>query len=53
MIHEATRYARYQSYRQHKVNTKEMKSKLYLQFILFIGYMTEENLFVCVCVFVD
>ena len=45
MIHEATRYTRYQSYRQHKGDTMEMKSKLYLRFILLIDYMMEENLF--------
>ena len=27
MIHEATRYTRYQSYRQHKGNTMETKTK--------------------------
>ena len=46
MIHEATRYTWYQSYRQHKGDTMEMKSKLYLRFILLIDYMMEENLFV-------
>ena len=39
MIHEATHYARYQSYRQDKGDTIEMKSKLYLRVILLINYM--------------
>ena len=44
MIHEPTRYTQYQSYRQHNGNTMEMKSKLYLQIILLINYIMEENL---------
>ena len=45
MIHEATRYAQYQSYRQHMGYTMEMKSKLNLRIRLLINYMMEENLF--------
>ena len=45
MIHEATRYTRYQSYRQHKGDTMKMKSKLYLRIILLINDTMEENLF--------
>ena len=45
MIHEAARYTRYQSYRQHGGDTMEMKSKLYLQIILLMNYMIEENQF--------
>ena len=48
MIHEATRYTRYQSYRQHKGDTIEMKSKLYLRVILLTNYMMGGNLFVYV-----
>ena len=48
MIQEATRYTRNQSFRQHKPNTMQMKSKLYLRIILLINYMMEENLFVYV-----
>ena len=48
MIHEATQYTQYQSFRQHEDNTMEMKSKFYLQIILLINYMMEENLFVYV-----
>ena len=44
MIYEATRYTRYQSYRQHKGDTMEIKS-LYLRIILLINYVMEENLF--------
>ena len=49
MIYDATRYARYQSYRQHKHkgDTMETKSyKLYLRIILLINYRMQENLFV-------
>ena len=46
MIHEATRYTRYQSSKQLKGDAMEMKSKLYLQNILLINYIMEENLFV-------
>ena len=46
MIHEATRYTRYQSYRPHKGVTMEKKSKFYLQTKLLINYMVKENLFV-------
>ena len=46
MIHEAARDTQYQSYRLHKGDTKQMKSKLYLRIILLINYMMEENLFV-------
>ena len=45
MIHEVTRYTQYQSYRQRKGDTMEMKSELYLRIILFIDYIIEENLF--------
>ena len=45
MIHETTRQTWYQSYRQHKGDTIEIKSQLYLQIILLINYMMEENLF--------
>ena len=45
MILEATRYTQYQSYRQHKGDTMEMKSKLYLQIVSVINYIMEENLF--------
>ena len=45
MIHEATRYAQYQSYRQDMGYTMEMKSKLNLRIRLLINYMMEENLF--------
>ena len=48
MTYEATQYKQYQSYRQHKNNTMAMKSKLYLQIILLINYMIDENLFVYV-----
>ena len=48
MIHEATRYILYQSYRQNKDDTMEVKSKLYLQITLLINYMMEENLFLYV-----
>ena len=48
MIHEATRYTRYQSYRQNKDDTMEVKSKLYLRITLLINYMMEENLFLYV-----
>ena len=41
VIHVATWYARYQNYRQHKGDTMEMKSKLYLRIILLIYYMME------------
>ena len=37
MIYEATRYTQYQSYRQRKGHTIEMKSKLYLRIILLIN----------------
>ena len=47
-IYEATRYTRYQSYRQHKNDMMEMKSKLYLQILLLINYTMEEKLFACV-----
>ena len=46
MIYEATQYTRYKSYREHKDDTMEMNSKLYLQTILLINYMRQENLFV-------
>ena len=45
MIHEATPYARYQSYRQHKGYTMEMKSKLNLRIRLLINYMMKEICF--------
>ena len=45
MIYEATRYTRYQSYRQQKCDTMEMKGKLYLRTILLINYMMQETLF--------
>ena len=45
MIHEATRYTRYQSYIQHKSDTIEMNRKLYLRTALLINYMMEKNLF--------
>ena len=48
MIYEATRYTRYQSNRQHKGDTMEMKSKLYLRTIMLINYTRQENLFVYV-----
>ena len=46
MIHEAAPYTRYQSSKQLKSDTMEMKSKLYLRNILLINYIMEENLFV-------
>ena len=46
MIHETTLYTRLQSYSQHKSDTMEMKSKLYLRIILLINYMMEQNLLV-------
>ena len=49
MIHEATRYMQYQSYRQRKGDAIEMKGKLYLRIILLINNMREENL----CVYVE
>ena len=45
MIHEAIRYTPYQSYRQHKGDMIEMKSKLNLRITLFINYMMEKILF--------
>ena len=45
IIHEATWYIRFQSYRQHKSDTMEV-SKSYLQVIWSINQMMEENLFV-------
>ena len=44
MIHEVTRHTRYQSHRQHKGDTMEIKSKLYLRIMLLINYMMEKNL---------
>ena len=49
IIYDATRYTRYQSYRQHKRkgDTMEIKSyKLYLRIIMLINYRVKENLFV-------
>ena len=45
MIHEAIQYAPHQSYRQHKGDTIEMKSKLNLRITLLINYMMEKILF--------
>ena len=45
MIHEATGYTWYQIYRQHKGDTMEIKSQLFLQITLLINYMMEEKLF--------
>ena len=45
MIHEAIRYIPYQSYKQHKGDMIEMKSKLNLRITLFINYMMEKILF--------
>ena len=45
MIHEATRYTRHQSYKQHEGDAMEIKSNLYLRITLIINYMMEENLF--------
>ena len=46
MIPKATRYTRYKNYRQRKGDTMQMKNKLYLQIILLINYIKEENLLV-------
>ena len=43
MIHETTPF---KGSRQHKGNTMQIKSKLYLRIILLINYITEENLFI-------
>ena len=48
MIHETTRYTRYESYREHKGDTMETKSKLYLRIILLIDYMMKEKS-ACLC----
>ena len=45
MIHEAIQYTPYQSYRQHKGDTIELKSKLNLRITLLINYMMEKILF--------
>ena len=45
MIHEATRYTRHQSYKQHEGDAMEINSNLYLRITLIINYMMEENLF--------
>ena len=46
VFHEATRYVRYQTYRQHKHYTMETKIKLYLEIILLNYYVLDKNLFV-------
>ena len=45
MIHKATRYTRYQSYKQHDGDAMEIKINLYLRITLIVNYMMEENLF--------
>ena len=43
MIHEATRYTRYQSYKQHDRDAMEIK--INFRITLIINYMMAENLF--------
>ena len=43
MIHETTPF---KGSRQHKGDTMQIKSKLYLRIIMLINYITEENLFI-------